>query len=248
MYEAMQIITQIKPFQVRAMLQLIFATGMRFNEARNLKVAHIDGQRSCIRIVRGKGGVDREIPLKPTVRKLLQIIYKKRPQKKSEYLLCSPKLDKPLDETYFAKELKAAVKRSAVTKDRVTTHTFRHTFATLQLEHGMNIRQLQKLLGHKSIHTTLRYIHLIEERWSDFNCLLEMGRALWLSMQKKNNQPREKSNGEKSEGKKKSSRQKLDTNGGRRICNKRDLNNKGEQKGKNNGKGKGEYANGGSPS
>jgi site-specific recombinase XerD len=81
MYDAMQVITQIKPFQVRAMLQLIFATGMRFNEARNLKVAHIDGQRSCIRIVRGKGGVDREIPLKPTVRKLLQIIYKKRPQK-----------------------------------------------------------------------------------------------------------------------------------------------------------------------
>ena len=176
--EVMTVINLIHHPATKAAVQLMYATGMRINEAITLKVNDVDGQRSRIRITQGKGGVDREVPLSEDVRSILREIYRARKNKNSEYLFVSSRIDEPMHESLFRKNLKQAVIKSNIRK-RITAHTFRHSFATQHLEDGMNIRQLQKLLGHKSIKTTFKYVHLIEEKWSSTTCLLEKATKLW---------------------------------------------------------------------
>jgi integrase/recombinase XerD len=176
--EVMIVINLIAHSMIKAAVQLMYATGMRINEAISLKVSDIDGQRSRIRIIQGKGGVDREVPLSDTVRIILREVYSARKYSTSQYLFVSTRIDEPIHESLLRKHLKQAVIKSNIQK-HITSHTFRHSFATQHLEDGMNIRQLQKLLGHKSVNTTFKYVHMIEEKWSNTTCLLKKAMIMW---------------------------------------------------------------------
>lgn len=155
----------------RHAFEIIYASGMRVSELINLKVEHIDGQRERLRIVGGKGRKDREITLWPELRVALRALYKLRHSKTSPYMLTRHGSDEPADDTVLRRQLKAALLKAKI-KKKVTLHTFRHSFATHQLQDGLGIKDLQDLLGHSDLRHTIVYLHVTEDSCHKSKCLL----------------------------------------------------------------------------
>jgi integrase/recombinase XerD len=117
----------------RAMLMMLYATGLRRAEMCRLKVSDIDSKRMMLRVVQGKGGIDREVPLTKTLLKTLREYY--RWMKPQTYLFPGTvngwRADKPITEKMVWDAVRQACVRAGITK-RVTPHTLRHyaTFRT----------------------------------------------------------------------------------------------------------------------
>ena len=145
----------------RTLLMTLYGTGMRRAELARLKVSDIDSQRMIIRVVAGKGGKDRDLPLSPALLEILREYWRWR--KPKLYLFptrtCSGSLDQPIsDKTVWIACSEAA--RQAGLSKRVTPHTLRHSWATHLLEDGTDLRTIQVLLGHGDLETTAQYLHL----------------------------------------------------------------------------------------
>src|ERR1700689_2472579 len=144
----------------RTLLMTLYATGMRRNELAHLKVSDIDSQRMIIRVVQGKGGKDRDLPLSPALLETLRAHW--RWLKPRTYLFPSRTrhdIEQPIsDKTVWMACNEAA--RSAGIRKRVTPHTLRHSWATHLLEAGTDLRTIQVLLGHGDLETTAQYLHL----------------------------------------------------------------------------------------
>ncbi|MEX0991381.1 MAG: tyrosine recombinase XerC [Actinomycetota bacterium] len=151
----------------RAVLELLYGSGLRVGEVAGLTVGGIDLPRARVR-VRGKGDKVREVPLSdPAVEALAAylrhartFVEKKDPD--SEALFFNRK-GKPVS----TRDLRAMLEhyRSVALPDRnVSPHTLRHSFATHLLEGGADIRAVQELLGHSSLATTQRYTHVSRSR------------------------------------------------------------------------------------
>lgn len=129
---------------------LLFATGLRASELLELKITGINQEKI---IVIGKGKVVREVPLSKFVfielnNYILNIRIKLKP--KSDYLILNH-----LGEQLTYNGLYYIFKKRF--KNKITPHTLRHSFATNLLDNGMNIREIQCLLGHKNLNTTEIY-------------------------------------------------------------------------------------------
>ena len=144
----------------RAMLMILYGTGMRRAEVTHLKVSHIDSARMMIHVECGKGGRSRDIPLSPTLLETLREYWRlKKPQ---DYLFPGrDSKDQPISDKSIWYACKEAVRYAGITK-HVTPHTLRHSFATHLLEDGTDLRKIQLLLGHGDLKTTARYLHLSE--------------------------------------------------------------------------------------
>ncbi len=145
----------------RALLMTLYGTGMRRAEVVKLNVEHIDSDRMIIRVVQGKGGKDRDLPLSPTLLETLREYWRWR--KPKGYLFPSPydiaRPGQPIsDKTLWLICREAA--RYAGIKKRVTPHTLRHSWATHLLETGTDLRTIQLLLGHEDLEVTARYLHV----------------------------------------------------------------------------------------
>ena len=152
-------------YRNKAMLELLYATGMRASELTNLKLNNIDLD-SCIVRIMGKGSKERIVPINDTNIKYLNIYinnYRKEilNKKDSEYLFISNAL-KPITREGLFKIIKKECIRAGIKKN-VYPHILRHSFATHLLNHGANIRIIQELLGHEDITTTEIYTHLSNE-------------------------------------------------------------------------------------
>lgn len=152
-------------YRNKAMLELLYATGMRASELTNLKLNNIDLD-SCIVRIMGKGSKERIVPINDTTIKYLNIYinnYRKEilSKKDSEYLFISNAL-KPITRQGLFKIIKKECIRAGIKKN-VYPHVLRHSFATHLLNHGANIRIIQELLGHEDITTTEIYTHLSNE-------------------------------------------------------------------------------------
>jgi integrase/recombinase XerD len=140
----------------RAILALIYSSGLRIGELRSLKKEDIDSNRMLIHVRQAKGKKDRYTILSHKVLDLLRSYYLKyRPK---DFLFEGQK-GGPYSAESAGQFLKRAVKKSKVTKS-VTLHTLRHSFATQLLEDGIGIAHIQKLLGHSNMSTTLIYTHI----------------------------------------------------------------------------------------
>lgn len=144
----------------RALLMILYGTGMRRAEVTHLKVNHIDSARMMIHIECGKGGRSRDIPLSPLLLETLREYW--RLKKPRGYLFPGrDNKDQPISEKSIWYACKEAARYAGITK-HVTPHTLRHSFATHLLEEGTDLRTIQIWLGHGDLKTTARYLHLSE--------------------------------------------------------------------------------------
>lgn len=155
--EVLQLIQVTKNLKHRAMIALIYATGMRIGEVLALELSAIDLKRNSIHIKNAKGRKDRTVPLGKQIRQLL-ISYGKtyRPQR---YLFENDRTHQPYSASSVRQFLKRSC-RSAGIEKKVTPHTLRHSYATHLLDNGVDIRYIQEFLGHTKPETTMIYTHI----------------------------------------------------------------------------------------
>lgn len=142
----------------KALLALAYSSGIRREEAQQLKPANIDSSRMQVHVTNGKGRKDRYTILSKKALELLRTYYKAvRP---SVYLFeTGQKKGSCLSASSLDKIVKRSAEKAGIRK-RISFHTLRHSFATHLLEKGANIKLIQKLLGHSSIRTTMIYLHI----------------------------------------------------------------------------------------
>jgi site-specific recombinase XerD len=143
-------------------LATLYATGVRCNELRLLKVEDIDSKRKVIHIRNGKGQTPRDVTLSPVLLERLRIYWRWR--KPKDWLFPSKKRpDHPM-ESKSIRYVCANAGRRAGTQRRLHPHVFRHSFATHLLDQGADLRTIQVLLGHADIRTTARYLRVSTRR------------------------------------------------------------------------------------
>jgi integrase/recombinase XerD len=153
----------------RALLELMYACGLRASEAIGLELMDVDAQEGVLR-ARGKGSKERVVPIGQEALKALRI-YLERGR---------PALVKGAPEVHLFVNFRGGqltrqglykiVRRHALTAglaDRMSPHTLRHTFATHLLAGGCDLRSVQEMLGHADVATTQLYTHLSSERLKD---------------------------------------------------------------------------------
>ena len=152
----------------KAMLELIYATGMRVTELVTLQSNNIDMQRGVIRVI-GKGSKERIIPFGRNAMKWLKEYIDFRRSNnlsmKSNHFFISQKL-KCLTRQAFWQRLNIYQKQIGLTK-KISPHTLRHAFATHLLNNGADLRSVQILLGHSDLSSTQIYTHIAKQRLSE---------------------------------------------------------------------------------
>jgi len=140
----------------KAILELMYATGMRISEVAGIHIDDINLKECYLRCF-GKGGKERLIPIsrnaKEAVEKYLEIR-----QSKDQNLFANLRKTKITRQGLW-EIIKGYVKKSGISRN-ITPHTFRHSFATHLLEGGADLRAVQEMLGHADISTTQMYLHL----------------------------------------------------------------------------------------
>lgn len=146
----------------RAVLMTCYGAGLRISEAVSLKPGDIDSQRMLIRVEQGKGAKDRYVALSPRLLAMLREYFRRqRPQ--GPWLFPAIKPARHISASTMQQVCREASQLAGIDK-HVTAHTLRHSFATHLLENGEDIRVIQVLLGHRSIHTTARYTAVTPQR------------------------------------------------------------------------------------
>lgn len=145
----------------RTLLMTLYGTGMRRSEAAHLKVGDIDSQRMIIRVVAGKRGKDRDLPLSPALLETLREYWRWRKPKLYLFPTRTRRVhsEEPISDKTIWIACSEAAHRAGIRK-RVTPHTLRHSWATHLLEAGTDLRTIQVLLGHEDLETTAQYLHL----------------------------------------------------------------------------------------
>ncbi len=150
----------------RAMLETLYAAGLRVSELVTLKPAQILWEERSLRI-KGKGAKERIAPLGSHALEWLERyrrdVYPKLNPGFQEPAFFVKKNGKGISRQFFWKRLKELAKEAGISKI-FSPHTLRHSFATHLLEGGMNLRAVQSLLGHSDISTTQIYTHVEEKR------------------------------------------------------------------------------------
>jgi site-specific recombinase XerD len=155
-----------------AFLSTVYSCGLRLQEARHLEVADIDSSRMMIHVHRGKGAKDRLVPLPHATLALLRKHWAthKNPR------LIFPAMGRngkgadgqtPVAVSTVQGALRSAKRAAGIQKRGVSVHTLRHSYATHLLEAGVNLRVIQRYMGHTRLETTMIYLHLTTKGQED---------------------------------------------------------------------------------
>lgn len=150
-----------------ALIELLYATGLRVSELVALPFAALRGKETII--VRGKGDKERMVPVGDAARAAIDAYVTVRAQflprqKPSPWLFPARGRGGHLSRVAFAAQLKQIAIAAGLSPARVSPHVLRHSFATHLLAHGADLRSLQQMLGHADISTTQIYTHVLEDR------------------------------------------------------------------------------------
>ena len=153
-------------FRNKAMLELLYASGLRISELLNLKINDISFDEDILKVI-GKGDKQRIVPIGDVALEYLKLYINEYRNsilrnKNSEYLFINNNGNKMTRQGFF-KILKKQCMLKGIKKE-VSPHTLRHSFASHLLNNGADLRTIQELLGHSDISTTQVYTHLISEK------------------------------------------------------------------------------------
>ena len=148
----------------KAMIEMLYATGMRISELVNLKITDIDMNRSVIKVM-GKGSKERLIPFGESASEALFNYLKIRKDSSSKEVFISNR-GKKITRVAFWQRIKVYLLRENL-KISISPHTLRHAFATHLLNRGADLRSVQLLLGHSDLSTTQIYTHIAKQRLGD---------------------------------------------------------------------------------
>ncbi len=156
--EVLKLLEATESLEDKLIILLLYSTGIRVSELVNIKIKDIDLRDRSIRVY-GKGGKEREVFFNKETGRLLKRMIKGRDQ--DEYLLKGRK--GKLNYVTVERRLKRIALKAGL-KKKVTPHILRHSFATFALSRGMDVREIQELLGHASLKTTQVYTHITRKR------------------------------------------------------------------------------------
>lgn len=149
----------------KAMLEVMYSSGLRISELLDLRVKQINFERGIIRVI-GKGNKERIVPIGDyALEYLLKYIgdgRQKNPGRNSDYLFLN-RYGKPVSRIYFFLQVKKYAQEAGI-KTEISPHTLRHCFATHMLENGAELRAVQEMLGHSNIATTQIYTNISTKR------------------------------------------------------------------------------------
>ena len=145
----------------KAMIELLYATGMRISELLNLKIIDMDTQRCVVKVI-GKGSKERLIPFGESALEAINNYLSVRKNSTSKEVFLSNRGTK-LSRVAFWKRIKIYLIRTNL-KESISPHTLRHAFATHLLNRGADLRSVQLLLGHSDLSTTQIYTHIAKQR------------------------------------------------------------------------------------
>jgi len=167
-----KVLAQVTTFHNFVFFSTVYSCGLRLQEALNLEVSDIDGERMMLFVHRGKGAKDRYVPIPTETLSLLRRYWKTH----RNAVLIFPALGRgrtqgptattPMNRASVQGALKRAVKKVGA-NNRISVHTLRHCYATHLLEQGVNIRSIQRYMGHRHLETTMRYLHLTRKGRED---------------------------------------------------------------------------------
>jgi integrase/recombinase XerD len=147
----------------RAMLEVLYATGLRVSELVNLEMSNVDLSLGYVRVI-GKGSKERIVPMgKSAIEHLQQYLAVRNKKFQNVTGVFLSKLGKKISRIEFWRQLKNYARAAGITKN-ITPHTLRHSFATHLLAGGADLRFVQEMLGHSSIVTTQIYTHVDKDR------------------------------------------------------------------------------------
>lgn len=158
--------------RLKTFIWVTYTLGLRIGEAVNLQVGDIDSERMMVHIHRGKGAKDRYVPLPPSTLATLRYFWVSH--RNPKYIFPAEGRDHQDGSTsntpMSISTVQCAIKK--ITKQlrfgkKVSCHTLRHSYASHLLESGVSLKAIQKFLGHKSLQTTMVYLHLTENGEAD---------------------------------------------------------------------------------
>ena len=145
----------------RAMIEMLYATGMRISELINLKITDVDCNRLVAKVM-GKGSKERLIPYGEIASDHLNIYIQDRKDINSNEIFLSNR-GKKITRGAFWNRIKLYLRKENL-KESISPHTLRHAFATHLLNRGADLRSVQILLGHSDLSTTQIYTHIAKKR------------------------------------------------------------------------------------
>ena len=152
--------------RLRALLEILYATGMRVSELVGLPLSAIPEDKKTITVI-GKGRKERIVPLGEPAAIALEdwLIYREYSlSRPSKWLFPSKSKEGHLTRVAFFNQLKKTALKANIDVLKVSPHVFRHSFASHLVAHEADLRSVQKMLGHADIATTEIYTHILEDR------------------------------------------------------------------------------------
>ncbi len=145
--------------RLRAMLELMYAAGLRVSELTGMRLDSLDLKVGCVRVL-GKGGKERVVPIGERARLAVRGYLDVRPETPASVktVFISDRKSR-MSAVQFWRLIRQAAKKAAIYKP-VTPHTLRHSFASHLVQNGADLRAVQEMLGHASIATTQIYTHV----------------------------------------------------------------------------------------
>ena len=171
LFQALKKDTSVKGIRMHAMMEILYAGGLRVSELVSLKKTAVLRGDNCL-VIKGKGGRERLVPLTDTARfaidEWLHVRDKTMPENPSTAaktaLFPSRAKQGHVSRERFAQLLKSLAMEAGLLPSKVSPHVLRHAFATHLLSNGADLRAVQTLLGHADISTTQIYTHVLDAR------------------------------------------------------------------------------------